>query len=95
MELASAAVIEAGAAKPVILFHPSVAGARQWKALMTEMSDRYHLIADNMFGLGVAPPRAGNTPQGLAHQARLAEPFPTGEGAPVAHKGIPLTAPWP
>jgi len=68
-------VIEAGHGPRLLLVHSSVAGARQWRALIAAVQDRYHLIAPNLFGYGATPPWTGPLPQTLADQAHLLDPL--------------------
>ncbi|WP_223428907.1 alpha/beta fold hydrolase [Tateyamaria pelophila] len=76
--------IEAGQGPKVILFHSSVSGARQWRSLMDMLSDRYHLVAINLFGYGKTPAWSDSRTQSLADQASLAEPFLTQDGDAVS-----------
>jgi pimeloyl-ACP methyl ester carboxylesterase len=64
-------VIEAGTGPLVVLVHSSVAGARQWRRLMADLDDRYHLIAVNLYGYGGTPPWTAERKQTLADQADL------------------------
>jgi pimeloyl-ACP methyl ester carboxylesterase len=64
-------VIEAGTGPLVVLVHSSVAGARQWRRLMADLEDRYHLIAVNLYGYGGTPPWTAERKQTLADQADL------------------------
>lgn len=79
--------IETGSGPTVILVHSSVAGARQWRALMDAMSDQAHLIAINLFGYGKTPAWTQGTPQTLEDQARLIAPFLPTDGTPVSIVG--------
>lgn len=65
--------LEAGAGPKVVLVHSSVAGARQWRRLMSELEDRFHVIAINLLGYGRTPAWAGQRPQTLNDQAALVE----------------------
>lgn len=71
--------IEAGKintnAPKVILFHSSVAGARQWRKLMVHVSDEFHTIAINMFGYGDTTPWKTRNTQSFKDQALLASQF--------------------
>ena len=82
-ETGEADCIEVGAGQKVILIHSSVAGARQWRSLMDTLSDKFHLVAINLFGYGNTKAWPDGELQTLEDQARLAEPFlPTdGTGA--------------
>jgi hypothetical protein len=51
----AAEVIEAGAGPLVILVHSSMSGARQWSALMKELTDRFWVRAINLPGYGRTP----------------------------------------
>ncbi len=68
-------MIRAGVGPTLVLIHSSVAGARQWRALITALQDRYHLIAPNLYGYGATPAWAGAAPQTLADQAHLLAPL--------------------
>lgn len=65
--------VEAGAGPLVVLVHSSVAGARQWRRLMSDLEDRFHLIAVNLFGYGRTPAWTGQSSQRLEDQAALVE----------------------
>lgn len=79
--------IEAGQGQKVVLFHSSVAGARQWRGLMDTLADRFHLIAINMFGYGKTPVWPDEEAQTLADQARLINPFLPKNGEAVSIVG--------
>lgn len=75
-------IVEAGSGPTVVLIHSSVAGARQWRRLMSDLQDRFHLIAINLFGYGRTPAWPGHHLQGLADQAKLVEAIaPSGDRA--------------
>jgi len=76
--------IEAGSGPMVILIHSSVAGARQWGSLMTDLSDRFHVVALNLYGYGATAPWQDGRAQTLEDQARLVEPFLPDTGAAVS-----------
>lgn len=59
----------------IILFHSSVAGAKQWRKLMVLLSDHFHVIAINMFGYGNTPPWTVRNTQSFKDQAMLAAQF--------------------
>ena len=80
-------VIEAGAGPVVVLVHSSVAGARQWRRLITELEDRYRLIAVNLFGYGATPPWSGERRQSLEDQAGLIEAAVGGSDEPFSLVG--------
>lgn len=65
--------VEAGSGPTVVLVHSSVAGARQWRRLMSDLEDRFHLIAVNLFGYGRTPAWGGQTSQTFDDQAGLVE----------------------
>lgn len=62
---------DAGDGRPVVLIHSSVSGNRQWRALSEELSDRYRVLAVNLFGYGQTSPWPAVAPQSLADQAEL------------------------
>ena len=66
--------LEAGSVGPVvILVHSTVSGARQWRRLMDDLKDRFHVRAVNLFGYGKTPPWPVAKTQSLDDQARLVE----------------------
>jgi pimeloyl-ACP methyl ester carboxylesterase len=60
-----------GRGQAVLLIHSSVSGNRQWRALTEALTDRYRVLAVNLFGYGDTTPWPGTTPQSLYAQARL------------------------
>ena len=86
-DVAGTDFIEAGAGPKVILIHSSVAGARQWRDLIASLSDKFHLIAINLFGYGATKPWPENEFQTLEDQARLVEPFLPDDGTKVSIVG--------
>jgi len=81
--------LEAGASGPVVmLVHSSVAGARQWRRLMEELKDYFHVRAVNLFGYGKTPAWPNEISQSLDAQARVVEaalPADAGEIYLVGH----------
>ncbi len=73
--MTEAEVIRAGNGPPLLLIHSSVAGARQWRALIAALQHRQRLLAPNLFGYGATPSWAGPQPQTLADQAQLLVPL--------------------
>jgi pimeloyl-ACP methyl ester carboxylesterase len=66
--------LEAGASGPaVILLHSSVSGARMWRRLMEDLSDRFRVRAINLLGYGKTPAWPGEAAQSLDDQADLVE----------------------
>jgi pimeloyl-ACP methyl ester carboxylesterase len=67
--------LEAGHGPTVILLHSSVSGNRQWRALISRLSDRYRVVAPNLVGYGQTSPWPGDRAQTLADQGDLIRPF--------------------
>jgi pimeloyl-ACP methyl ester carboxylesterase len=66
--------LEAGSSGPVVmLVHSSVAGARQWRALMEHLKGQFRVRAVNLFGYGRTSPWTAGIAQSLDDQARLVE----------------------
>jgi pimeloyl-ACP methyl ester carboxylesterase len=65
--------LEAGTGPVVMLVHSSVSGARQWRRLMDELKDEFHVRAVNLYGYGKTPPWSSDAAQSLDDQARLVE----------------------
>ncbi|MGG7645409.1 alpha/beta fold hydrolase [Rhodovulum sp. YNF3179] len=79
--------LEAGSGETVILLHSSVAGARQWRSLMTVLAHRCHLVAINLFGYGKTAPWPTEKQQSLEDQAQLVAPFLPADGSSVSIVG--------
>ncbi|EEE48074.2 alpha/beta fold hydrolase [Roseibium alexandrii] len=79
--------LEAGSGHRVILIHSSVAGARQWRALMDNLSGGFHLVAINLFGYGNTKPWPEGATQSLEDQARLVEALVPADGSQVSIVG--------
>ena len=65
--------LEAGSGPLVMLVHSSVCGARQWRHLMEDLKDDFHVRAVNLYGYGKTPPWSADRPQSLHDQAQLVE----------------------
>lgn len=65
--------VEAGSGPAVVLVHSSACGARQWRRLMDELNDEFHVRAVNLYGYGGTAPWSFGKPQSLDDQARLVE----------------------
>jgi pimeloyl-ACP methyl ester carboxylesterase len=76
-------VVEAGSGPHVVLVHSSMAGARQWRRLMGELEDRFHLFAVNLFGYGHTPAWHGQRSQALDDQAGLIAAAVPDDGRPL------------
>ena len=66
-------IAQVGSGPIVTLVHSRVAGARQWRRLMGDQEDHFHLIAVNLFGYVSTPAWSGHLSQTLEGQARLVE----------------------
>jgi pimeloyl-ACP methyl ester carboxylesterase len=65
--------LEVGSGPLVMLVHSSVSGARQWRRLMDDLKEDFHVRAVNLYGYGKTPPWSSDAPQSLDDQARLVE----------------------
>ena len=63
--------IENGTGPTVVLIHSSVAGAGQWRRLLEDLGEEFHLIAINLYGYGRTPPWSESQEQTLFDQAQL------------------------
>jgi pimeloyl-ACP methyl ester carboxylesterase len=63
--------LQSGQGPHLILIHSSVAGAGQWRRLMSDASANYETVAVNLFGYGATPPYNAPPDQSLADQAAL------------------------
>jgi len=46
---------EAGSGSTVVCVHSSASSSGQWRSLMDELSDRYHVVAMDLYGYGKSP----------------------------------------
>ncbi|MBY6201453.1 alpha/beta hydrolase [Maritalea mobilis] len=67
--------IETGRGPIVVLIHSSVAGAGQWRRLVEELSDDFHVFAVNLYGYSGTDRWPDAQVQGLADQADLLAGF--------------------
>jgi pimeloyl-ACP methyl ester carboxylesterase len=65
--------LEVGSGPLVMLVHSSVSGARQWRRLMDDLKEDFHVRAVNLYGYGKTPPWSSDAPQSLDDQACLVE----------------------
>jgi pimeloyl-ACP methyl ester carboxylesterase len=63
--------IEAGVGPLVVLVHSSMAGARQWAPLVSNLAEHARVRAVNLFGYGATAPWNGPYPPTLGDYARL------------------------
>ena len=72
-----------GEGQPVVLIHSSVSANRQWRALTEALTDRYRVLAINLFGYGETTTWPGTAPQSLYAQAQLVIGLCEELGAPL------------
>lgn len=87
MGIQDADFIAKGQGPTVILIHSSVAGAGQWRKLMDDLADQFHLIAVNLFGYGKTDSWAQPREQTLHDQAMLLESLIPDDGNRVSIVG--------
>lgn len=63
--------LELGAGEPVVLLHSSGSSAGQWRALAEQLSERYHVIAPDLFGYGGTDAWPGHRPFLLDCEAQI------------------------
>ena len=56
-----------------MLVHSSVSSARQWRRLMDDLKDDFHVRPVDLYGYGRTPPWSVDAPQSLDDQADLVE----------------------
>jgi pimeloyl-ACP methyl ester carboxylesterase len=64
-----------GSGRTVICLHGSASSSGQWKALMEKLSNRYHVIAPDLYGYGKSPVWNGGAEICLEDEAALLEPL--------------------
>jgi pimeloyl-ACP methyl ester carboxylesterase len=79
--MAKAYFREAGSGPAVLCLHCSASTSGQWRPLMEQLADRYHVIAPDLYGSGKSPAWPGERPMWIDDQiAFLASAFErTGE----------------
>ena len=61
----------AGTGETVVLLHCSASSSAQWRKLSTQMADRFHVVAPDLYGYGKTDPWPGHGPLTLADEAAL------------------------
>lgn len=64
--------LEMGRGEPVVLLHSSGSTSGQWRALAEHLSQRYHVIAPDLYGYGGTGPWLGDQPFMLECEAEIA-----------------------
>jgi len=80
-------ILEAGTGQKVILIHSSVSGARQWRQLISDLDNRFHTVAVNLFGYGQTTAWTADRPQTLNDQAALIETILPDDGSQICLAG--------
>lgn len=65
---------EAGAGPPVVCLHSSASSSGQWRALMDRLSDRFRVIAADLYGYGKSPAWPEDSKMYLDDEISLLEP---------------------
>jgi len=78
---------EDGKGKTVILIHSSVSGNRQWRSLVENLIDRFHVLAINLYGYGETMPWPDDSTQTLSDQAKLVLALCSKMQAPISIVG--------
>lgn len=65
---------EAGQGPPVVCIHGSASSSGQWRSLMDRLSDRFRLIAPDLYGHGSTPPWPGHRGMHVDDEVDLLEP---------------------
>ena len=65
---------EAGSGTAVLCLHCSASTSGQWRPLMEQLGERYHVIAPDLYGCGKSPAWPGERPMWLDDQIDLLAP---------------------
>lgn len=65
---------EVGSGPAVVCVHSSASSSGQWRALMDKMSDRWHVLAVDLYGCGNSPPWPDDRDMYLDDEIALLEP---------------------
>src|SRR5689334_14597837 len=63
--------LELGSGEPVVLLHSSGSSSAQWHALAERLSERYRVIAPDLYGSGGTAPWPGDRPFYLECEAEI------------------------
>lgn len=63
--------VDQGRGEPVLLLHSSASSSAQWRALMAQLSERYRVIAPDLYGYGGTANWAGRCAFRLEHEAQI------------------------
>jgi pimeloyl-ACP methyl ester carboxylesterase len=63
--------LDVGSGDPVVLLHSSASSAAQWRALAGQLSERYRVLAPDLFGYGASARWPGHGAFTLAHEAEI------------------------
>jgi pimeloyl-ACP methyl ester carboxylesterase len=72
--MAKAYFREAGSGPAVLCLHCSASSSGQWRPLMEQLADRYHVIAPDLYGSGKSPAWPGERPMWIDDQIALLAP---------------------
>jgi pimeloyl-ACP methyl ester carboxylesterase len=63
--------LDAGSGDAVVLLHSSASSGAQWRSLAAQLSDRYRVLAPDLYGYGASAHWPGHAPFALAHEAEI------------------------
>lgn len=64
-------VFDQGSGEPVVMLHSSGASGAQWRGLADKLSQRFRVLAPDLYGYGSTSEWRGTGPFSLAHEAAL------------------------
>ena len=74
---------EDGQGETVVLIHSSVSGNRQWKRLIQDLREHFHVLAPNLYGYGETTPWQVDGTQTMADHVALIEAVCTDVPGPI------------
>ena len=77
------AFLDQGAGAPVVLLHSSTGSKGQWRNALEDWSDRYRVIAPDLFGYGDSGPWQGTQPHTLLDEGKIVARMLVRAGRPV------------
>jgi pimeloyl-ACP methyl ester carboxylesterase len=63
--------LDAGSGDAVVLLHSSASSGAQWRSLAAQLSERYRVLAPDLYGYGASAAWPGHAPFALAHEAEI------------------------
>ena len=85
---------ESGSGPTVVCMHASASSSTQWRALSEALSDRFRVVAVDLYGCGRTAAWPQQRPLGLDNEGRCLSPSGAAPGRGFTSSVTPTAAPW-